>query len=79
MTIKLHVFDLPAATDKLGRNKTRSTAPFFELEHRIQPRTPNSETAEVLRRTECGEEIVWFTSLDDLIAECEAYAESPDD
>ena len=79
MTIKLHVFDLPAATDRLERNTTRSTAPFVKLEHRMQPRTPNSETAKVLRQTERGEEIVWFTSLDDLIAECEAYAESTDD
>lgn len=44
-----------------------------------QPRVPNAETVEVLRQTERGEDIVWFTSLDDLIADCEGYAESPDD
>ena len=41
-----------------------------------QPRTPNAETVEVLRQTERGEDIIRFTNLDELIADCEAYAES---
>ena len=44
-----------------------------------QPRKPNAETVEVLLQTERGEDIVRFKSLDDLITDCEAYAESPDD
>ena len=49
------------------------------LSEPAQPRTPNAETIEVLRQTERGEGIIRFNNLEELIADCEAYAESPVD
>lgn len=43
-----------------------------------QPRTPNVETAEVLRETERGEGIVRYNSVVELIADCERFADAPD-
>ena len=70
---------LPSPPEEAFRPHIRVTNIRSSVADLAQPRTPNAETVEVLRQTERGEDIIQFNNLDELIADCEAYAESSTD
>ena len=78
LSIKVHESPLPLPSPEVVTPQIRITNVRISLAGPEQPRTPNSETAQVLNEIERGEGIVRYNSLGELISDCERFAEAPD-
>ncbi|MCY3912732.1 MAG: hypothetical protein OXG43_05730 [Chloroflexi bacterium] len=78
LSIKTHESPLSLPSPEVVTPQIKITNIRISLAVPVQPRTPNPETAQVLKEIERGEGIVRYSSLGELISDCERFAEAPD-